>query len=301
MKTNTLQSESDYARGEEESRARNHKQQWTVSELEYIESNAGILTYQQIAINLGRTKSAVAQQASKLGVRVRLDMWSEEEDTEIYGMYPTGGTNAVQNKLKEMGFDRTPGAITSRARELKVNYIDTNKFEYLRALSQPDLFLKLNDIYKRSTGEKLTYRKLAEMCYVSYSRMQKWFAPGSGQEPLADYMKHHFFLACRLRNYKGDTDDGGDMQNDSPRSERRREANKKNTNQSAGGVTQNHGSKAQQRAIKGKSGTPRMSWTEDAVRMLGTMPDGDIAKYLGITVQSVQLARSRRGILAFKK
>lgn len=197
MKTNILKTESDYTREVQDARNRNRGQRWTLTEYRYIEANAGKLTWQQIANDLGRTRSGVAQQAGKLGIRVLEPEYTEEEDEIIRSVYPDQGAEGTLYALLEKGFERSISSITTRRHVLGVTFVDTSKFEYLIELSQPELFSHLQALYKGATGGKLTYKKLASMCYVSYSRMQKWFAPGTGQEPLSKQMKHHFVLACR--------------------------------------------------------------------------------------------------------
>lgn len=69
------------------------------------------------------------------------------------------------------------------------------KWHLLKDLAQPEFYRAL----KRAVPHA-TYKWLAEHCFVSYSRVQKWFAPGTGQQPLSMQQRHHFFVVCLLES-----------------------------------------------------------------------------------------------------
>lgn len=61
-------------------------------------------------------------------------------------------------------------------------------------IDQHMFFNKISEIYKLQTNEKLTYQQLSKICYWSVSRLQKWFTPGSAQEPLSLPIRHHIWI-----------------------------------------------------------------------------------------------------------
>ncbi|WP_156162088.1 AsnC family protein [Pseudomonas sp. MRSN 12121] len=175
----------------------NHRQSWTIAHDEFVEKNNGIMTHAEIGKALGRSAAAVQRRVHALGLQQRTySEWSKDEEKILNDIYPSRGLEGVIHALSAAGFSRTKSAITGKVQTLKLERLAL--FESISSLTQPEFFQFLSRLYFESTGDKLTYQVLAEMCHVSYSSMQKWFAPGSGQQPLSIQLKHHFWLACKF-------------------------------------------------------------------------------------------------------
>lgn len=68
------------------------------------------------------------------------------------------------------------------------------KWGHVKTLSQPDFYRAMSDHHRAITGKPLTHATLSELCMWSVSRLQKWFTPGSAQQPLALPVRHHIWL-----------------------------------------------------------------------------------------------------------
>lgn len=82
-----------------------------------------------------RTAAAVKERAKTLGVkrdtkstpRIMDGAWSDEELAIITDEYPTGGSERVKKVLSRKGYDRTLGAITTRASMLGLKTKNTKR------------------------------------------------------------------------------------------------------------------------------------------------------------------------------
>jgi hypothetical protein len=70
-------------------------------------------------------------------------------------------------------------------------------WQMVKDLSQPDFWQAMCQLYNIKKDGRLTYKKAASLIYRSHSRMQKWFAPGGGQQPLSMADRHHLYLAIQ--------------------------------------------------------------------------------------------------------
>jgi hypothetical protein len=96
-------------------------------------------------------------------------------------------TNAVaqmRHRLKIAPFDEKRSSFQSLA-----NFC-IEQWTELSTLPQTEFYRALKNM-----SPDMTYKSLAEMCFVSHSRVQKWFAPGHGQEKLSLQMRHHMLLS----------------------------------------------------------------------------------------------------------
>lgn len=77
------------------------------------------------------------------------------------------------------------------------------QWDAVKDLAQPDFYRVL-----RRAVPHASYRWLAERCFVSVSRAQKWFSPGTSQQPLSMQQRHHFYTTCLLESlgYGHDSD-----------------------------------------------------------------------------------------------
>lgn len=171
-------------------KAENSGQPWAIKDIDFIEENKDRMTYEEMAKTLGRTRDAVRTFAIKSNLHTRKYYFWSEDETEILKKYRFSGVKAIREELSKNGFNRSQFSIYYRLSREK-----TVSFDEISNLPQKQFFNALDDLFYYKTGSKLTYKKLSDICYVSYSRVQKWFASGSAQQPLSMQLKHYFWLA----------------------------------------------------------------------------------------------------------
>ena len=81
-----------------------------------------------------RSLDSVRMKAKSLGVRRDMsklvrgkDFWNDEELGVLRELYPIGKAPLVRERLLEMGYDRTEGAISTRAAMVGVKYANTTR------------------------------------------------------------------------------------------------------------------------------------------------------------------------------
>jgi hypothetical protein len=76
-------------------------------------------------------------------------------------------------------------------------------WESFSMLTQSGIFAALKKHYDHIFDADLTYPMLAKESFYSVSRLQKWFSPGSAQQPLNVDKKHHFWLLAMHWGLRG--------------------------------------------------------------------------------------------------
>lgn len=171
------------------------KQRWTPQELEIAtQLRASGLKYKEIAARMERSVSAVQQMAVDAGAARTNAVWSSEE-LLIVETAERGGTAAIRSALAGAGYVRSMNAIRTVMK--RVRREREFLWEYAVSLSQPLFFAELDRRFRLATGSKLTYPELSALSLYSLSRIQKWFTPGSAQEPLAITTRHHLWLLAK--------------------------------------------------------------------------------------------------------
>lgn len=102
-------------------------------------------------------------------------------DIEIARQLGTTNQNVAKKRAK-LGIPSHRSAKTSSGQP------NLQEWNYIQHLPQSE-FIKTC-----CSHAGLTYKELAARCYVSHSRMQKWAAPGSGQEPLSMAYRRLIYL-----------------------------------------------------------------------------------------------------------
>lgn len=74
-------------------------------------------------------------------------------------------------------------------------HVDKAAWGYVKALPQGDVFKALCAIAKG--GEPLTHKRLSELTGYHPNRISHWLTAGSAQEPMADSIRHHLWLAVK--------------------------------------------------------------------------------------------------------
>lgn len=108
-----------------------------------------------------RTIDSVRMKAKDLGVKRDMskrhmeNVWSDEEISVLRNLYPIGGVPMVEERLRELGYDRTSGAISTRAMMLGV------KSDKRRASSGEKLIMNivLNTELDREIIERLNAQR----------------------------------------------------------------------------------------------------------------------------------------------
>lgn len=99
----------------------------------YPSNGAEETTKELMRMGYVRTYGAVKERAKHLKVRrdrstMRQDnAWSDEELAVMREVFPHGGPNAVMKALLELGYSRTPGAISTRATMLGLKMRNTKR------------------------------------------------------------------------------------------------------------------------------------------------------------------------------
>jgi len=83
-------------------------------------------------IGSDRNRDAVMRRAKKLSLRevASNKPWTDEEDAILRKCYPSGGTDAVCDELGKSGYERSYGAVMSRASALGVRRVDNSKGQW---------------------------------------------------------------------------------------------------------------------------------------------------------------------------
>jgi hypothetical protein len=181
---------------------KNKGQHYTVGDLAFIEENYGKMEVEEIAKKLERTVHSIWNQAQKLGVADNRSEsgWSADQDQVLINHFPCSGAEKCRQLLLDIGHERTLKAVEARSQKLGLrrrNQGSVFTFQEACRLPQSEFFRDIAATYKNRTGKELTYTELTKIAYVSHSRVQKWFAPGSGQQPLGIQLKHYLWLVVR--------------------------------------------------------------------------------------------------------
>lgn len=149
------------------------------------------------ALLLGVSKATVVLKRNSLNIEPkdgRKPPWTPEHlallgKTTDYEVAQIVGKSrgAVVAKRTEMGI---PAFLPSKRRRSRI-FMDWSKFALLEP---PELFSVLKEHYMTCFARELNYPILAKLTFYSESRMQKWFTPGSAQQPLSMSKRHHFWL-----------------------------------------------------------------------------------------------------------
>ncbi|UOF76800.1 hypothetical protein [Caudoviricetes sp.] len=71
---------------------------------------------------------------------------------------------------------------------------DPASWEHIKALPQGEVFKALSVVAK---GEPLTHKRLSELAGYHVNRISHWLTAGSAQEPMAETVRHHLWLAVK--------------------------------------------------------------------------------------------------------
>lgn len=181
------------------------KRTWTVAD----DAVLGTITDAEAAKLLGRKTNTVAQRRIRKNIPsfARTNggqrAWTEEEISLL-------GTMSDSDLAKKIG--RTDTAVASRRDSYGIPGYSANKmpaaripaWQEVEMLDQHTFFRTITKNLSEYLGTKFTLGMLANATYLSESRMQKWSAPGAGQEPLTAANRHHIWLAAkhiRKRDY----------------------------------------------------------------------------------------------------
>jgi hypothetical protein len=81
-----------------------------------------------------RSLDSVRMKAKSLGVKRDMskrhtgeNVWGDDEIAALEEFYPTGGAQLVKERLSDMGYDRTEGAISTRATMLGIKLVNTKR------------------------------------------------------------------------------------------------------------------------------------------------------------------------------
>lgn len=164
-----------------------YKNAWTDEQIALL----GTDTDKAIATLLGKKQNSVAHNRIKRGIppkdpkRSQKNVWEKTEEEDSLGKLP-------DSVIAERLGIAIASVTLARQRRGIPSYTDSHKtnWENLKNLPQPEFFKALKEL----SGGTLTYKKLSDMTHVSYSRCQKWFASGTGQEPLCLQIRRHMYL-----------------------------------------------------------------------------------------------------------
>lgn len=162
------------------------KNSWTEEQIALL----GTDTDKAIAEKLGKKANVVAQNRIKRGIppkdskRSQKNVWDKTNEIELGKLPDSVIAEKLGISVSSVTLARQRRGITSFAKS------QDKTWDNVKDLPQPEFFKALKEL----SGGSLTYKKLADMTYVSYSRCQKWFASGTGQEPLCIQIKRHMFL-----------------------------------------------------------------------------------------------------------
>lgn len=158
----------------------------------------GKISDKELAADLGVSVTTVSLKRRELGIPISTKkvLWTPST-LALLGQMPDLklaeklGTYylAVRKKRESLAIPRyTSGLVNIQGYPL---------FASISECSQNDFYLKLASEYQSRVGERLTYPKLSELCKWSVSRLQKWFTPGTAQEPLSVPVRHHIYLSVK--------------------------------------------------------------------------------------------------------
>jgi hypothetical protein len=94
---------------------------WTKREIRYLKNNAGIKSSIEIAKKLNRTRLSVKQKATRLGLTLEKNPWSQEQTDKLYELHSKGFT--VRQMSEEIGRSIESVRTKMRGCMLEVNYI----------------------------------------------------------------------------------------------------------------------------------------------------------------------------------
>lgn len=190
-------SDIDWLPPKKEKDLSNRRQIWTMAEIDSVIRlrNAG-KSISDIAKELRRTEPGVQLKISRMGLGDNSDEWDIEHLKLLWEMR-SAGTLAIQRKLKELGSERTSLAIRKMLSKERAKREVFGDWQEAEAMSQPEFYKSMKVEFSQCTGNELTYKLLSEISFYSLSRIQKWFTPGSAQEPLIKSTRHHFWLLAK--------------------------------------------------------------------------------------------------------
>lgn len=169
-----------------------------------MDAMLGAASDRDISVRLGVPYAAVKYRRKHLGIPARksqpppiewpqavLNLLGKVPDTDIAQQMGVDAV-AVFWKRRKMGIPRyrKPKKATATKDRQGVP-----KWGHVKTLSQPDFYREISSHYRAVTGRPLTHAILSGLCLWSVSRLQKWFTPGSAQQPMALPVRHHIWLA----------------------------------------------------------------------------------------------------------
>lgn len=171
---------------------------WTEEE----ESLLGTDTDAAVAEILCRNKPQISARRLKLGIpafcvekSVQI-AWTEDEISLL-------GTDSDEEVARQLGRTRF-SVMAARQRlgiaasEVRSNFsISIPPWGACAAMPQDKFFKTIIAAMTEFTGRRVTHKALADKCYYSLSRVQKWATAGTAQEPLSLAIRHHFWLAAK--------------------------------------------------------------------------------------------------------
>lgn len=163
----------------------------------------GTVTDAKAAEILGRNKATVNARRRRNGIPAKFGMkgvqkqWSPDQ-LAMLGVLPdkevaerTGrNVTAVRSQRWRVGI-RGPDATHSPSAALPT-------WDECVKMEQSDFFTAITAGLSTYLGRRVTHRYLADMTFLSVSRMQKWATAGTAQESLVLSTRHHIWLAARV-------------------------------------------------------------------------------------------------------
>lgn len=157
---------------------------------EAIDPDMLVMSDKEVAEKHGMLRSQIAQRRYRMNIeqvegnRKKRQLWTDEHI-------------ALLGKISDYDLARMRG-VSKAAVFLKRQTLGIPPMERKQQLlgEWPNLVnIPQSDFIKKCCKHAdIDYKTLAARCYVSYSRIQKWAAPGNGQEPLSMAYRRLIFL-----------------------------------------------------------------------------------------------------------
>jgi len=171
---------------------------WTEEE----ESLLGMDTDAAVAEILGRNKPQISARRLKLVIpafcieKSLQTAWAEDEISLL-------GTDSDEEVARQLGRTRFSVMAARQRLGIAASSVRSNFSNNLppwgecAKMPQDKFFKTIIAAMEEFTGRRTTYQALADRCFYSLSRVQKWATSGTAQEPLSITARHHFWLAAK--------------------------------------------------------------------------------------------------------
>lgn len=168
-----------------------------------MDAMLGSASDREISARLGVPYQAVKYRRKHLGIQATrkphtprdwpqevIDRLGKVPDVVIAQQMGVDGS-AVSWKRRKLGI--APYRKPAKVKAIK-DRRGVPKWAHVSTLNQPDFYRAMSAHHQAVTGKPLTHAMLSDLCLWSISRLQKWFTPGSAQQPLALPVRHHIWL-----------------------------------------------------------------------------------------------------------